>query len=194
MTSKETLQEGKEWFNSLVINYKQFDFIVNRDYVFASITLEKVLNLDSGIKTNPYALYAVEYKDRLLQMIDFAAYLQDTFSFIDESKSNILLIIDISFFNQFNQKILRKIISQQGNTKLSNDYVAIKAGNTAEVQKIMLSELRLTPKCLRKSNWHAGVLGVRFFERANKKYKIQYLIDIEKILFNHILHTPQKTE
>ncbi|MDF2577975.1 MAG: hypothetical protein K0S74_1459 [Chlamydiales bacterium] len=188
----EAKSKDSDLFNGLLLSYPEIDFLVNRDYIFASITLEKSIPINMSHK---HINSAIKYKDSLVAMIDFAPYLQELFHFIDESKSNVVLIIAIDSFNYRNQQAIRKLLMQQGQQDLSDSYIALKAGHSAQIHKTPFNQLSLTPNCLRKSHWHAGLLGVRFLDiKGQKQQKIQYLVDIERIVFHQILNQMENVQ
>jgi hypothetical protein len=185
MTSKE-LATHDHFYNGLILQYSDFDFIINRDYVFASITLETYQTIEDA---SSLFKKGIPYKDGIVPVVEFAPYLQEVFGILDESKSSIILIVETEKLTIKNQKRLFSHLSKIRNKDLTSQYIALQAGSRAKVEKFPLDELRLTPGNLQKSQWHAGVLAMRFLQEIESKEKhlrIQYLLDMERIIFNKI--------
>lgn len=196
MTSNKKKKSSPEkFYHGLVLEYEDFDFILDRDYVFASITLEKTFPL--GVEWQ-YLNQGIEYKDSVIPMIDFAPYLQSVFQYIDESKSNVVLIIEVKSLGIAHRQKLAALFSHVTHEKFNGQYIGLRAGNRANVEKIKFKDLRLTPICLQKSQWHAGLLGMRFLKDKKRKttrkeqLRIQYLLDLERVVFNLIVPLIEK--
>ena len=116
--------------------------------------------------------------------------MQHTFHVKRELNSQIVLILAVNTLQLSHQQQLRQMIPEQKQIALSNDYIAVCIGGQAQVQNIAVAQLRLTPTCLRKILWPAGVLGLRFIplNPAATRHRIQYLLDLEQLIFHRILN------
>ena len=100
---------------------------------------------------------------------------------LNESETlKLALICDTENYNAGNRRKFSRLV--KGLDDISTRYIALKIGSQAEINSILLDEIKLIPVSLRACLLSEGLLGCRF---RNPEYP-QFLIDLEAFVFNTV--------
>ena len=119
----------------LILTYAELDYLVNRDQLFASFFLEEITELEIGIK---YLSAHVQYRDHILPVFDFDAFLQDTFQCHIESLVKFALICKLTSFSEKHRTAYQQRVLQE-HPELSSEYIALVVSSQAEINFLSTS-------------------------------------------------------
>ncbi len=165
----------------LVSDYGECDFIINRSNISGSVSYKS----NHGV-IDKYNV--VEYGEERLLLFDLDRFFSDYFiiknmnSNKEISSSKIVLIVEIDRFNTNVKENMISLLDSISNS-LCTGKIAILISSHTTVLNIDLACLKLLPKVLKSSYKKKGILAVRFAEGS----RLQYFVDIERILSNQFL-------
>ncbi len=149
----------------LELSYDGLGFLVDRDSFFSSLYLER----ESGI---------VEFNGDNIFTFNMDRLLGREFKLKESESLKLALICDTEGYTEESRKKFSGLVKELDD--ISTRYIALKIGSQAEINSILLDEIKLIPVSLRKRLLNEGLLGCRF----RKPEYPQFLIDLEAFVFN----------
>lgn len=157
------------------------EFLIERARFSAQLALDCEKTIRSPIR---YLSSVTKYRDRILPVFDFDAYLKHAFSSESRERSGRLLVSHLSCFTEQGKRTIRSINLKSGNDSAKLDYIGIKVSADSEIVNIPASELRFLSPVAPEIRETRGILGIRVLADG----RIQYLLDSETIIVNAIAH------
>lgn len=166
--------KDKKTHNFLVIDCGTCGFIINRTQFIASSYIDD--NLSASGQDSDKKIRLIDYAGEELPLFDLYGFLLNKFHLTTDTEGRIALITETNILTRFkNGEALKKISNYAG--KISERYIAVRAGNQSVIENISLREIKPYPRPLNKKGKHHGILGIRFLDRT----KIQYFLDLDII-------------
>jgi chemotaxis signal transduction protein len=171
----------------LCIHYTNMEFLIERSRFSAQLALDCERSIRSPIR---YLSSVTKFRDRILPVFDFDAYLRQTFRSESDSSSGRLLISHLSCFSEPGRKAIKTINIKSRNDTSKLEYIGIKVPGDSQILEVPASELKLISPVVPEIREARGIIGVRVL--ADRR--IQYLIDSETIIVNAIAHCDNTLE
>jgi len=164
----------------LHIMYGHTGFVINREQICSSILLEDLKEIESNLQ---YLKGIIQYKDNKVLLFDLERYLWSAFRISAAKEGSLVFITETKNFSENNLAIIDKFDTGNQICAFEKNYIALRVGNDATAIKRDIHDLRNIPQGIRNSQYKAGIIGLNFFGDG----RINYLIDIESIIFNKLL-------
>ncbi|MBN2618806.1 MAG: hypothetical protein JXR64_10905 [Spirochaetales bacterium] len=164
----------------LFIHYKYKDFIVDRNRFSSSVSFNKKMDVDIDSK---YLKDVIEYGQEKILNFNLDQYLEDIFKIEIDSLSKICIISKIDQFSIKTQELLKKIFSKC-NESITRELISFSITSKSEIKKNSIHAFKSLSK-IYKDQFEEKGIQYCFFEND----RIQYFIDIDKILLNSIGQT-----
>jgi hypothetical protein len=154
------------------------DVLLNSAQFAAGIVLRHDAELEGG---RPYLNHTVRYAADTILVFDLRARLHSIFAVPPVDTASIALLADASRFTDDHREAFRSFARTiPGDISAGRLCLRVGLGAALRLSSIPLREIRPVPAAIRDRCYDGGLLACRF-EPAGR---VQYLVDIETIVFN----------
>jgi hypothetical protein len=166
-------------------HYANMEFLFSRAQFASSSELKSEKRIKSPIR---YISSFTQYNEQVLPIFDFNSYLENVFGARAETDNRMLLVLNISSLSDSSKGSLSGLNLKHGSDVQKLEYFGIKIVGTSEIIVLRRNEMMILPPLMKEVQNKRGILGLRFLEDG----KIQYILDLEIILLNNILHKQEE--
>jgi|GEM_PF-5252346 len=185
MIYKNDIEQNTINVEFLTTKYEAINFLINKNQFVSVIQPININTIKSRLK---YFNQTFKYENQIVPIININNYLIDKFNLKYDKFSNFTILSKLDLFNKNNKEKLLKFYKKNNAKKLSDDYIAVELNGNCQIITLTLDEFNLIPNSLNKTLNETGIIGIRFF---NEKI-IEYLIDLEKLIFNNEMYNIKK--
>ena len=159
----------------LLLSYSRMGFFINRSQFSGSTSLENVKKIKSPL---PYFDSIFTYNGEKVLLFDCDAFLTAGYRCENEGSSRLCLLMKTSDFGPSNRPAISSLLGN--NPALSQEFLGLIITSRAEITKIRIDEIFLTPPGIREPLKKRGLYGCRF----SGDREIQFYIDLEITVLN----------
>ena len=159
----------------LLLSYSRMGFFINRSQFSGSTSLENVKKIKSPL---PYFDSIFSYNGEKVLLFDCDAFLRAGYRCENEGSSRLCLLMKLSDFGPTDRPAIAFLLGK--NPALSQEFLGLIITSRAEIKKIRIDEIHLSPPGVRETLKNQGLYGCRF----PGDNRIQFYIDLETTVLN----------
>ena len=164
----------------LFIHYKHKDVIINRKQFSRSVSFNSLQTLEFE---NKYLLDVIEYGQEKILNFDLDRYLTQTFKVEMESPTKLCIIANLDQLQDSTAEVIKPLLFNCPE-EIEKNAISFSISSRSEIKKYDLDEFKELSKVYNEPFKKKGILSC-FFNGD----RIQYFIDIDKILYNSVTET-----